>query len=281
MFSRYSVSSATWLDPPTGSAPPSIPLGGGGPSEPHAPGRSTPDARYPPLDPSLPVELRSRPLTAFVYGPSRPLVGLTLYSLALATNPEFLWVDVRIRGEEPHHLDPVALGWVPQHRLVALDHLEVARAQARVSGTALSSLLDPAETPGLDVVTEFLRMPDLTQRLLAAPPSTPGPGLVAVSNAHRLMAAVDPMRTTPILSAYRQAGYSLFVGYAEATDGSRMLFDYVFRLDGESARDWRHATLTCEKGDASGTLRVGHSVRLSRLPFLESVLSRALPEPDD
>jgi hypothetical protein len=267
--------------PPTGQGlPPSLP-GQAAPPEPRAAERSVNPAHPPPLDPTLPVELRARPLSAFVHGSSRPLVGLTLYALARATNPDFLWVDVRIPGEEPHRLDPVRLGWVPEDRVLALDRLEVARAQAKVSPAGVSSLIGQEEPAVLDSVTEFLRMPDPAQRLLAAPPSAQGPGLIAVSNAHRLMAAVDPIRTIPILAAYRSSGYSLFVGFAEATEGSRLLFDYVFRLDGESPRDWRDATLTCEKGDGSGTLRVGHSVRLTRLPFLETVLTKALPEADD
>ena len=275
------------LVPSSGSGGPPASTGNFPPSGPDPRGRSpggesegdgTP---FGPLGASRPAERRAEPLSVFVYGPSRPLVGLTLYALAHSTNPDFVWVDVRIPGEEPHRLDPVTLGWVPPDRVVPLDRLEAARANAALSPATISEFLGPEDPATIGAVTEFLRLPEPSQRLLTGLPTGGRPGLVAVSNAQRLIAAYDPARTGAILATHRRAGYSVFVGYADAPGEFRMLFDLVFRLDGESPREWNEATLTCEKGDLTGALRVGHPVRLPKLPFLDAVLSKALPDDGD
>jgi hypothetical protein len=235
-----------------------------------------------PYDPSLPAELRARPVSAFLYGSSRPLVNLTLYALAHAANPDFLWVDIRVPGEELHRTDPVALGWVPKGRIVALDRRETLKSDLAANPEAISTMIRPEESePGFAPIAEFLRLPDPSQQILSRPPPDGVPGVVAVTNAHRLMAAYASARVPPILSAHLSAGYSIFVGWAEAPGPGRMAFDYVFRIDGESPREWRDSTITCEKGDPAGTLRVGHSVRLSRLSFLEKVFESALPDQGD
>jgi len=281
-----SVVATSTLPPPAGEPPgsrtlvhPHGPAPGGAPwgGNPSRNGRD--DG---PPDPTLPAELRARPVSAFVYGPSRPLVNLVLYGLAHAANPEFLWVDIRVPGEEPHRLDPVALGWVPKGRVVAIDRRETLESGQAASPEAISTLIHPDEPEeNFARVAEFLRLPDSSQQILARAPPDGRPGVVAVTNAHRLMNAYSHARVAPILSAHLSAGYSIFVGYAETPGPGRMLFDYVFRIDAESARDWREGSLTCEKGDSVGALRVGHSARLSRLPFLEGVFERAIPDGDE
>jgi len=266
-------------DPPPDSPPgplPSTPI----PSDPALSSHlARPGRAERPLDPALPAVLRARAVSAFVYGPSRTMVGLTLYAFARATNPEFLWVEVRVPGEAPERSDPVALGWVPEGRLVSLDRRETLRSDRAASVAAIASLLHTEEPDdSFDRVAEFLRLPDPSQRILARPPSDGTPGVVAVTNAHRLMAAYCSNRVPAILSAHLSAGYSVFVGWAETAGEGRQQFDYVFRLDGESARDWRESTITCEKGDDTGILRVGHSVRLPRLTFLERVFEEAIPD---
>lgn len=220
-------------------------------------------------------------MSVLVHGPSRPLVGLTLYALASATNPDFVWVDVRVSGEEPHHLDPVTLGWVRPDQVVPLDRLDANRASLALSSATIASFLHPEEPATFEPIAEFLRLPEPSQRVLTDSPRAGRPGLVAVSNAQRLAAAYDPTRAGPILTTHRRAGYSVFVGYADAPGPHRTLFDLVFRLDAESPQAWREATLTCEKGELTGPLRVGRSVRLPKLPFLDGVLSKVLPDEDD
>lgn len=262
--------------------------GGGSPAPPGPPfGRWDPDpgpgsGRRSPNDPVRPLELSRKPVSVIVYGASRPLINLTLYGLAHATNPEFLWVDVRVPGEPPHRFDPVTLGWVPKNRVITIEHTEMQKAEAATPPSAISSLIAAEDAdPEYARVTEYLRLPDSSQRILAEGPGDGRPGLVAVTNAQRLRAAYTASRVPPILSLHLSAGYSLFVGFADTAAPERMLFDYVFRLDGESAHDWRDSSLTCEKGDASGVLRVGRSTRLPQIGFLEEILERAVPDRGD
>jgi len=229
-----------------------------------------------------PFEWDSRPVSIFLYGTSRPLVNLSLFALARSANPEFLWIDIHVPGETPHPTDPVHLGWVPDTRVVELDPLEPLNSNAATTPSAIASLIRPdGPEPNFARISEFLRLPEPSQRILSDPPADGRPGVIAVTNAHRLMSAYDRSRVSPILSMHLSAGYSLFVGFADAPGEGRTHFDYVFRLDGETVRDWRASSLTCEKGDAQGVLRVGHTVRLPRLGFLADVFERALPDLDD
>lgn len=239
-------------------------------------GRSHPDGPA-----SLfPPELFGRPNSVFVYGPSRPLVTLTLFALAEATTPEFQWVDIGVPGEERTAFDPVRLGWVPHERLWHIEHPDALRPDDLTANLALFGLIrsdEPAAT--LAHLTEFLRLPETSQRILATRPHDGRPGALAVTNAHRVMAAFPPSRVPPILAVHRAAGFSVFVGYSESAGPGRNLFDFVFRLDCDHIGEWRKGHLVCEKGIAAGPLRDGRPVALGSIPMLAEVFSRATSAP--
>jgi len=226
----------------------------------------------------FPAHLFDRPNSVFVYGPSRPLVNLTLFALADATTPDFQWLDIGIPGEERTAFDPIRLGWVPAERLWQVEGPDALRPNELTTNLALFGLIrsdEPSET--LTQLTEFLRLPETSQQILATRPTDGKPGALAVTNAHRVMAAFPLSRVPPILAVHRNAGFSVFVGFAEAPGPGRDLFDFVFRLDCEHVGDWRKGHLVCEKGIVSGPLRDVRPVALDMVPMLTDVLSRAIP----
>jgi hypothetical protein len=238
------------------------------PAPPRTPG---PDAAS-----ALPERLRQGPTSVLVYGPSRPLVNLALFALAEATTPDFQWVDIQVPGEQRLRCDPVELGWVADEHRWTVDHPSALRPENLAANLALFALIRADEpSPSLVQVTEFLRLPEISQRILAARPPMGQPGVVAVPNAHRVMATFGLGQIPAILSVHRTAGYSVYVGYAEAPGTGRELFDVVFRLDGERLSDWRPSHIVCEKGLASGPLARRQAVELADVPLMAEVLSRA------
>jgi len=226
--------------------------------------------------PCFPDHLFSRPNSVFVYGAARSLVNLTVFALAEATNPTFQWVDIGVPEEERPALDPVDLGWVPNDRLWIVDRPDSLRPDDLAANVALFGLIRSDEPPSTLVqVSEFLRLPETSQRILASRVPDGHPGVVAVLNAHRVMAAFSPNRVPAILNVHLNAGFSVIVGYTESAGPGRRAFDFVFRLTGEASPDWRESTLVCEKGITSGPLRDARPVGLGEIPLLSSVLARA------
>ena len=244
--------------------PPRRPLPGGGPS------RDGPTSLFP-------EHLFDRPNAVFVYGPSRPLVNLALFAFAEATTPDFQWLDIGIPGEERTAFDPIRLGWIPEERLWKVDRPDALRPDDLAANLALFGLIRSDEPPkSLIHLTEFLRLPETSQRILATRPLDGKPGALAVTNAHRVMATFPTNRVPPILAVHRSAGFSVFVGYSESAGPGRGLFDFVFRLDCEHIGDWKKGHLVCEKGITSGPLRDSRPVPLEAIPMLVDVVSRAM-----
>lgn len=231
--------------------------------------------------PLFPDHLFARPNSVFVYGAARSLVNLTVFALAEATNPNFQWVDIGVPEEERPPLDPVGMGWIPGERVWVVDRPDTLRPDDLSANLALFGLIRSDEPPATLVqVAEFLRLPELSQRILASRVPDGHPGVVAVLNSHRVMAAFSPNRVPSILNVHLQAGFSVIVGYTETAGPGRNAFDFVFRLEGIGSEDWRTTHLVCEKGITSGPLRDGRAVTLRDIPLLEHVMSRAnVPRP--
>jgi hypothetical protein len=224
----------------------------------------------------FPEHLFSRPNSVFVYGAERTLVNLTVFALAEATNPNFQWVDIGVPEEERAPLDPVSLGWVPEDRLWVVDRPDTLRPDDLSANVALFGLIRSDEPPTTLVqISEFLRLPELSQRILASRVPDGHPGVVAVLNSHRVMSSFSPNRVPAILNVHVNAGFSVVVGYTESAGPGRNVFDFVFRLEGEPSGDWRTAHLVCEKGISSGPLRDARPLALGEIPIVANVMARA------
>ncbi len=219
------------------------------------------------------------PTSAIVYGTSRPLVNLVLYALAEDANAAFHWLDVRPSGEAPPELDPARLGWIDQRRVWTVDPLDALAPDNARANAALFELVRADEPPTtLARLSDFLRLPERMQQILAEMVSTGKPGVLAVANVHRTGKRFPDSTLGPILEAIAWAGYSLFVGYAGPEPSVRARFAHAVRVEGENPRRWRSAKLTLEGDSPMGALRVGEPTVLADLPFVARVLERALPE---
>lgn len=250
------------------------------PLRPTGPGRRAPVLRGGGRSPStqLPPRLFERPTSVFVYGPSRPMVNLALFALAEATTPQFQWLDILPPGEERPTDDPVRLGWVRDDQLWVVETACEFQPDPLSADPPVFSLIRSDEPPTtVTELREFVRLPETSQRILATPPPSNGPGVVAVPNAHRVMAKFPAAQIPSLIHAHHSAGFSVYVGYAEGAGMGRTAFDFVFRLDGERPENWRSSRLSCEKGISAGPLRANRAVGLADLPLFASVFSRAFP----
>ncbi len=188
-------------------------------------------------------------------------------------------MEIEEANDERNRLDPVQLGWIPKDRLWLVDHPDALRPDDLSASLSLTRTIRSDEPPEvLAQITEFLRLPDRSQRILATRPPNGRPGVVAIANAHRVQRNFAASRVPSILTVHRNAGFSVFIGYNEAVGVGREVFDFVFHLDGHSQNvaDWRETRLVCERGITSGPLRDSRPVLLGTIPFLSDVLSRAM-----
>ena len=230
--------------------------------------------------PVFPTRLFDRPRSVLVSGTSRPLVNLTLFALASATNPDFHWVEIGSPSEPRTPCDPIRLGWIPENRLWVVDPPRSLRPDDASASIPLHEMIRSDEPPdSIRHLTEFLRLPDLSQRILSSHTPNGRPGVVAVTNAQRVEEAFSAERVAPVLAVHSQAGFSVMVGSAKPAGRGRELFDFVFRLQGHDVEiaDWKHNELVCERGISSGPLRELRPLRLDQIPLLAEVLSRARP----
>ncbi len=221
-----------------------------------------------------------RPTSILVHGPSRDLVNLAVFALAEATSPQFQWVDIRVPGETRSALDPVGLGWVPGDRCWAIESPTALRPTDIGANYAMFAYLRADESPAaIAQVTDFLRLPDISQRILATRPPESRPGVVAVPNAHRVMATFGADQVPSILNAHRNSGFSVYVGYAEAIGAGGEAFDLVLHLDGVDPADWASCGCRSEKGVDSGPLAEGSVVRLGDIPLFARAMTKATRRP--
>ena len=228
----------------------------------------------------FPATLFYKAHSVLVYGASRPLVRLAVYALASSVNPQLHWVEFGPPPTARTPCDPVRLGWIPNERLWLIDPSEGFRPDDASGNLPISRLIsaeEPAES--LNHFVEFLRLPDLSQQIIASQAPDGHPGVVAVTNVQHVADAFSSDRVLAILSVHQQSGFSVIVGHDETPGPGCDLFDFVFRLrgDGDRLEDWRRYELVCEKGITSGPLGGRRPVRLDEIPQLDMVLSRARP----
>lgn len=229
---------------------------------------------------ALPVGLFRAPHSVLVFGPSRRLVRLTLFSLASATNPDLHWVEFSPPTTDRTPCDPVRLGWIPADRLWLIDPPESLQTSDPNLEDALSKLIsDDEPSDSRDRLAGFLRLPDVSQQIIASQVVDGHPGVVVVTEVHRASRAFTPNHVPWILSLHRDFGLSVMIGHNRPPGPGRDFFDFVFRVqgDGDRLEDWMRCQLICEKGIRSGPLRERRPVPLGEIPLIHDILARACP----
>lgn len=210
-------------------------------------------------------------------------MNLTLFGMAEAVNPGFLWLKARGADAPLDGSDPALLGWLPEDRLMALAPPRPGEPSSGITSSTTSRLIAEDEPPrNVNRLLAFLRLPDGAQRVLSAQPTAERPGVLAVPDPRALTHDFSPPEVEAIIDAHGHAGYSLFVGFSEQyeerprTPGpGRNAFDFVFRIDEGPAPNWERNRLLCEKAPAEGPYHTGSGYGLIDLPFLATTFRRA------
>lgn len=181
-----------------------------------------------------------------------------VYALASATDPGFIWTDVRPAGETADPSDPIGRGLIPPGRLnvVLPAELAVPRAPAAAGAPA------PNGPTTVQRLADFVRLPLHTQRLLTGEPRGAHPMVVVLSNAQRLEDLYANEDVGGTLKRVVEAGTTMLVSFSGPAPQRRSIFPTVLRVEGSDLSRWREAAVAVEAASPEGGLTVGSSSTL-------------------
>lgn len=220
------------------------------------------------------------PSSVFLDGGSRSLLKWIALALLSPYASRVYWTEIRLAGEVLEPLDPLGLGAVPTERIQVVCPIDLQREEqdARRAEVAVANLLREDEhSADRQRISEFLRLPAHTRERITGITTGREPPILIATNAHRLAGMYPSHAIGPMVRSILDAGACLVLLWADAAPSERELFDMVLHVEGAGPSHWREATLTCEKGVASGPLSLGNPVRLTDLHPIERVLERSLP----
>jgi len=223
-----------------------------------------------------PEPLFSKSTSVILIGDDRPFLNWVAFALASATDPGFLWVDARPSGEVLSERDPINQNVIAASRFAAVRPSALAPDHARAN-IAVSAVVRDDEPPeSLQLLMDFLRLPERTQARLSEIVATGPPRVVVLSNAHRLIGYYTVESVGPLMKAILSTGIVVLMTYADAPTDGRFGFTIVLHLEGRDPNAWRQASLRVEKGLATGIFRQGATHRLSEIEPIAKVLSQHL-----
>jgi hypothetical protein len=220
------------------------------------------------------------PSSVFISGSSRSLLKWFAFAALAPYTRRVYWTDVRLPGEILDPLDPMTLHAIPAKSVYVLLPQELAPDDrgARQAETAAPRLLQADTSPhSLEGLVEFLRMPTHAQELISATGRPEIPSILVTANAQRLATVYSPERIAPLMRVMLDSGTCQIALWAEAPTTHTSMFDVILHLEGTASKDWRNATVRCERGISTGPLASGPAVRLADVPQIASVLARAIP----
>jgi hypothetical protein len=221
-----------------------------------------------------------KPSSIFISGGSRSLLKWFAFASLAPYASRVYWTDVRLPGEILEPLDPMALHAVPEESLYVLHPQDLGPDDqgAHRAEAAAATLLRSEGAPGsIEGLVEFLRMPAHAQKLISRTGRVDSPAILVTANAHRLASVYSPERVAPLMRAMLESGTCQVALWSEAPTTYVAIFDVLLHLEGDDPRDWRDATVRCERGISEGPLAGGRRCRLSELGSVSGVLERSIP----
>jgi hypothetical protein len=220
-----------------------------------------------------------KPSSVLISGPSRSLLKWFAFASLAPYASRVHWTDVRLPGEIPDPLDPMTVHAIPEESVYVLSprDLEPDDRGANRAEAAAATMLQSDEGPNsLQGLVEFLRMPSHAQKLISTTGRPDLPSILVTANSQRLATVYSQDRIAPLMRAMLEAGTCQVALWAEAPTTFTSVFDVILHLEGSGPRDWRNATVQCERGITIGPLAVGVSRPLSEIEPVASVLERSI-----
>jgi len=232
----------------------------------------------PTADELLPEGLR-RPTSIFVVGSSDVLLNWVTLALMAPYPSRLYWTVVQLPGEPIAPLDPLGRGVIPADRVDFVHPNDLRREEqaGRQAETAAATVLRSDEHPEyVRRLTEFLRLPSHSQRLIASTTTGPAAPILVLSNAHRLATLFPNTSVVPTVQSFLDSGACLVLVWAGPPPPRRKVFDIVLHVEGSDPQRWKEATLWCEQGIPTGPLSGGKRHHLSELPSVASFLEKGM-----
>ncbi|HLN51239.1 MAG TPA: hypothetical protein VK455_04215 [Thermoplasmata archaeon] len=221
--------------------------------------------------------LAGKGCSTFVWGESRAAVNRVLFAVASDIDPDFVWLDIRHPTDESVEPGPVELGWIPNGRLLFTRAPSEARPQEPVAPAAIWRIVR-SDDPDHEVASyaDFLRLPAVTQKIIAGLAPTSGRRALAFANSDRVREFYPrkPEEIRPFLDAELAAGVIPLYGVAGPSGPGRMALDFVLEVRTPDLRHWREGTLMCEKAPPGSAFHRGDQLPLPSIPSVAAAFTR-------
>lgn len=223
--------------------------------------------------------LFQRPTSVFLYGPSEALLDWVALAFASAAEGGYHWTYARTPGHSPDPQGPIAKGAIPADHLRVRDPQELALNHAAANAAITAAFRSEEPLSELTKVVDFLRLPSVTQAFLTSQSPTAEPVVLVVSNAHQLVPLFTVDTVRPVLRTIMARGFAVIATFPGAPTPGRMEFDNVWHLEERDPRSWRKARIQVEQAGLFPPIPPASEPLLDDLPFVASLLSRALDHP--
>ena len=222
----------------------------------------------------------SKPTAVFISGVNRSLLKWFAFAALAPFASRVYWTDVRLPGEVLDPNDPMKLGLIPEESIYVLSPRELQpddRGAAQAEAAAATMIHAEENTHSIEGLVEFLRMPPHAQTLISRTGRPETPSILVTANAQRLATVFSADRVAPLMRAMLEAGTCQIALWAEAPTTYTSMFDVMLHLEGSNVADWRNATISCERGIATGPLASGQSSRLGEIDPVARILEKSIP----
>ncbi len=223
----------------------------------------------PDLEPSRLFDPRT---SVILIGSNRALLNWVAYALVRSYPGGYLWGHVRLDGEVYDEDDLLRKHIIPPERFISVEPNELKRDEFAGSVAVGGLARSEKDEEAIRQFSDFLRLPQQTQRLFSELPRKGPTPILVLSCAHRLAALYTVEAVSPTLRSIVELGGSTLQIWADAPTSARLAFEHVLHLKRDELRNWKEAVLSVEKGWPTGPLRTGAEVRLGELPLVTTVL---------
>jgi hypothetical protein len=218
----------------------------------------------------LPPEFRTTPFSCYVWSRSRRAGHVLAFALARFIDPAFRWITIRESTAEPSAEETWVAQVLPKAQVLPPVAVSDFGAGPRVSRESFSSLFRAEGTVAeRTALSYFLLLPPQLQAIMDEEAASPGTRAIVLANTNRIRALypTDAGRIRVMMEVFPRNGFSVITTSMPPPYQGRYGYSIAFRMDVDSAEEWRRARLVVEKGLPSGELRTGATFSSEELPW--------------
>jgi hypothetical protein len=224
------------------------------------------------------TELTRVPGATILWGETRAVVNRVLFAMVRANDTDPFWIQLMGSPQESESLTPLDLKWIPKEHVYLVGNPDDLKPHAALGGLALATLL-AEEKRQTSILSDFLRLPEVTQELIGGQGEGRARRALGIANADRARKYYHgtPAEVEPFLQAMVSGGLLPFFGSTTRPGPGQWAFDHSFEVRAPSLERWGEGSLYCEKAPTSSPWRVGAEVPLKEIAPAAAALSADSP----